>query len=170
MQKAQQHYRQGSHSPDHQAQAMGSARGVTRHDSPLSNRNTRAAPSLEKTLMSHTASTFSMKQPQAYSLPGLLPGDSAGAVRYNQLLDMYALTLNQQFEKNSNALQKDMAEGGGDTASNDQEYDHVVAEQYGMGESALAAAQAGAMSAPIDHIARNAYISSKYRQMHGIRS
>lgn len=76
---------------------------------------------------------------------------------------MYALTLNQQFEKNSASHHKDMADGGGDTASNDQEYDHVVAEQYGMGESALAAAQAGAMSAPIDHIARNAYISSKYR-------
>lgn len=46
----------------------------------------------------------------------------------------------------------------------------MVAEQYGMKDGSAAAASAGVLAAPIDHIARNAYISSKYRQMHGIRS
>ena len=48
--------------------------------------------------MNQTTAAISLRQPQAYSLPSALSGDAAGAVRYNQLLDMYALQLNQQRE------------------------------------------------------------------------
>lgn len=59
--KAQTHHREGSRSPDHQAQVISSSRVNTRRDSPLSLRNTKGASSPGKKLMSHTASTFSMK-------------------------------------------------------------------------------------------------------------
>ena len=79
------------------------------------------------------------------------------------------MQINKKMNDSSQAQHKDLnhpqLEG-----EDDPDYETVVAEQYGMNENAAVAAQPGALAGPIDHIARNAYISSKYRQMNGIRS
>lgn len=69
--------------------------------------------------MNHTTASISLKQPQAYSLPNALSGDAPGAVRYNQLLDMYALQLNQQRASNSFSQLQEGQAAGADPELND---------------------------------------------------
>ena len=81
-------------------------------------------------------------------------------------MDLYAIRMKQAGDLTymSKAAQDDSQDAS-------KSGDHLsTSDNRPLTDNSMAATHANIMSTPIDHIARNAYISSKYKQMQGIRS